>query len=202
VVGQSLDGIFAPWWRQAFEIGALIVALCVMTVMLAVLLNRELARRSAAERKPTILATTDGLSGLASRRHFNRTLAYEWRRAMRSRAPVALLMIDADNFKFYNDCHGHQAGDEPLQTIAASIAANAKRSSDLGACYGGDEFAVLLPNTYLEDAAMLAERIRDDLTLHASADDVQHRNAQLSIGVACLVPDTVTKHRDIVAAAD
>jgi diguanylate cyclase (GGDEF)-like protein len=202
VVGQSLDDIFAPWWRQAFEIGALIVALCVVTVMLAVLLNRELARRSAAERKLTILATIDGLTGLANRRHFNRTLAYEWRRAMRSRAPVALLMIDADNFKLYNDSHGHQAGDKLLQTIAASIAANVKRSSDLGARYGGDEFAVLLPNTYLEDAATLAERIREGLTRHAGADDAQHGNAQLSIGVACLVPDIGTTHRDLVAAAD
>jgi len=170
--------------------------------MLAVLLNRELARRSAAERKLTILATTDGLTGLANRRHFNRTLACEWRRAMRSRTPVALLMIDADNFKLYNDSHGHQAGDELPQTIAASIAANAKRASDLGARYGGDEFAVLLPNTGLEDAAMLAERIREALTLHPGADDVQHRNAHLSIGVACLVPDLGTKHRDLIAAAD
>jgi diguanylate cyclase (GGDEF)-like protein len=201
VVGQSLDDIFAPWWRQAFGIGALIAALCVVTVMLAVLLNRELARRSAAERKLTILATIDGLTGLANRRHFNRTLAYEWRRAMRSRAPVALLMIDADNLKAYNDGHGHQAGDKLLQNIAASIAANLKRPSDLGARYGGDEFAVLLPDTFLEDAATLAERIREDLKRHGNADD-QCYSAQLSIGVASAVPGIGARHRDLVAAAD
>jgi diguanylate cyclase (GGDEF)-like protein len=202
VVGQSLDDIFAPWRRQALAIGALMMALCAMTVMLAGFLNRELTRRSAAERKLTILATLDGLTGLANRRHFNRTLAYEWRRAMRSRDPVALLMIDADNFKLYNDSHGHQAGDELLQRIAASIAANVKRPSDLGARFGGDEFAVLLPDTSLEEAASLAERIREDLVVRCSADEIQRGNARLSIGVACLVPGAEANHRDLVAAAD
>jgi diguanylate cyclase (GGDEF)-like protein len=197
VVGQSLDDILAPWWRQAFAIGALMAALCAVTFVLVVVLDRELARRSAAERNLTILATIDGLTGLANRRHFNRMLAYEWRRSMRGRAPVALLMIDADNFKLYNDTHGHQAGDELLQTIARSIAANVKRPSDLGARYGGDEFAVLLPNTALEDAAALAARIREGLMVHCSAAD-----AHLSIGVACMVPGIGERHRDLIAAAD
>ena len=202
VVGQSLDDIFASWWRQALAIGALMAVLCTVTVMLAVFLHREFARRSAAEKKLTVLATTDGLTGLANRRHFNRTLAYEWRRAIRSRSPVALLMIDADNFKLYNDRYGHQAGDELLQTIAASIAANVKRPSDLGARYGGDEFAVLLPNTSLEDAADLAERIRTGLLTRCCADDFQSCQILLSIGVACLVPAIGQKHRDLIAAAD
>jgi diguanylate cyclase (GGDEF)-like protein len=170
--------------------------------MLAAFLHREFARRSAAERKLTVLATTDGLTGLANRRHFSRTLAYEWRRAMRSRAPVALLMIDADNFKVYNDAHGHQAGDGLLKTIAASIAANVKRSSDLGARYGGDEFVVLLPETSLGDAATLAARIREDLLVRCGADELQRGNAKLSIGVASLVPGAEARHRDLIAAAD
>lgn len=202
VVGQSLDDVFAPWWRQAMAIGALMAGLCLVTVMLAASLNRELARRSAAERKLTVLATTDGLTGLANRRHFNRTLAYEWRRAMRNRAPVALLMIDADQFKLYNDSHGHPAGDKLLQAIAASISAHVKRPSDLGARFGGDEFAVLLPDTSLGDAATLAERIRDDLIARCGADEIQRGNAQLSIGVASLVPGAEARYRDLVAAAD
>jgi len=202
VVGQSLDDIFASWWRQALAIGALMAVLCAVTVMLAVFLHREFERRSAAERKLTILATIDGLTGLANRRHFNRTLAYEWRRAIRSRTPVALLMIDADHFKVYNDSLGHQAGDRRLQAIAASISAHVRRPSDVGARYGGDEFAVLLPDTSLGDAATLAERIREDLVVRCSADDLQHGHAQLSIGVASLVPGMETKHRDLVAAAD
>jgi diguanylate cyclase (GGDEF)-like protein len=202
VVGQSLDDVFATWWWQALAVGALMAVLCALAVILTIFLSRELARRHAAERKLTILATTDGLTGLANRRHFNRALIYEWRRAMRSRAPVALLMIDADKFKLFNDTYGHLEGDRLLQAIAASIAANVKRPSDLGVRYGGDEFAVLLPDTSLEDAATLAQRIREHLAANSCADDVQRGNAQLSIGVACLVPGAATRYRDLVAAAD
>jgi diguanylate cyclase (GGDEF)-like protein len=202
VVGQSLDDVFAPWWRQAFAIGALVLGLCALTVLLAGFLNRELTRRSAAERKLTILATMDGLTGLANRRHFNEALVREWRGAMRSRTPIALLMIDADDFKTYNDSHGHQAGDKLLRTIAVSIAANLKRPADLGARYGGDEFVILLPNTSLDDAAVLADRLRQDFVTRCSKDDALKGHARLSIGVACLVPGSGEKSRDLIAAAD
>jgi len=201
VVGQSLEGVFEPWWRQALAIGALMAVLCALTVMLATLLNREFARRSAAERKLTVLATTDGLTGLANRRHFNRMLAYEWRRAMRNATPVALLMIDADDFKLYNDSHGHQAGDRLLQAIASSIAAVSRRPSDLGARFGGDEFALLLPDTALDDAATLARQLRDDLVTRCSAE-IPRDQGRLSIGVAALVPTAGEKHHDLIAAAD
>jgi diguanylate cyclase (GGDEF)-like protein len=201
VVGQSLDDVFQPWWRQALAIGILMAALCAVTVMLALLLNREFARRSAAERKLTVLATTDGLTGLANRRHFNRVVAHEWRRAMRNATPVALLMIDADDFKLYNDSHGHQAGDQLLQAIAASIMATSRRPSDLGVRFGGDEFALLLPDTSLDDAAMLAGRLRDDLAARCNADGAKEQG-RLSIGVASLVPTLDGKHHDLIAAAD
>lgn len=202
VVGQSLNDVFAPWWRQAFAIGGLVLALCAVTVVLAGFLNRELARRSAAERKLIILAATDGLTGLANRRHFNRTLTLEWRRAMRSRTPLALLMIDADDFKTYNDNQGHQAGDRLLRSIAASITANLKRPADLGARYGGDEFVALLPNTSLDDAAALAERVREDFVARCSTSNTLEGGARLSIGVACLVPGSGERSRDLIAAAD
>lgn len=202
VVGQSLNDVFAPWWRQAFAIGALVLVLCALTVLLAGFLNRELARRSAAERKLTILATMDGLTGLANRRHFNETLVQEWRRATRDRAPIALLMIDADDFKTYNDSHGHQAGDKLLRTIAASIAANLKRPADFGARYGGDEFVCLLPNTTLGNAAALADRLRQDFVARCGTDKALEGHARLSIGVACRVPASGEKSRDLVAAAD
>jgi diguanylate cyclase (GGDEF)-like protein len=202
VVGQSLDDIFAPWRRQAIAIAVLVILLCAVTVFLAAILNRELKRRSAAERKLTLLATTDGLTGLANRRHFNRALAYEWRRAMRGGTPLSLLMIDADEFKLYNDRHGHQAGDRLLRTFATSIAANLMRPTDLGVRYGGDEFAVLLPDTALGDAASLAERIREDLVARCGADDIQRGHGRLSVGVACLIPGKQTRYPDLIAAAD
>jgi diguanylate cyclase (GGDEF)-like protein len=175
--------------------------LCAVTVMLAVLLNREFDRRSAAERKLTVLATTDGLTGLANRRQFNRALAHEWRRATRRGGPIALLMIDADDFKLYNDSHGHQAGDRLLQAIAAAIAAMSKRPSDLGARFGGDEFALLLPDTSLDDAATLARRLRDDLAARC-VDETLQGQGRLSIGVASLVATVGERPHDLVAAAD
>ena len=85
--------------------------------------------------------------------------------------------------------------------FAASIRTSVTRPSDLGARFGGDEFAVLLPDTSLEDAAALAERIRADLMVHRNAGDVRHGVVRLSIGVACLAPGMGGKHPDLVAAA-
>jgi diguanylate cyclase (GGDEF)-like protein len=111
-----------------------------------------LKRRSAAESQLALLASTDGLTGLSNRRRFDDVFAREWLRAQRTKAPIALLMIDADNFKAYNDAHGHQAGDAALASIAACIASSARRASDLCARYGGEEFAVLLPGETVEGA--------------------------------------------------
>ena len=111
-------------------------------------------------------------------------------------------MIDADDFKTYNDSHGHQAGDKLLRTIAASIAANLRRPSDLGARYGGDEFVVLLPGTSLDDAAALAERLREDFVARCGAHNALQGHGRMSIGVACLVPGSGQKSRDLIAAAD
>lgn len=199
VIGQSVEDVFAPWWKQALATGALVGILCAMTIVLAALLRRELIRRTLAEKKLTVLAATDGLTGLANRRHFNWTLASEWRRAMRRRAPAALLMIDLDNFKLYNDRHGHPAGDALLREIAVAIAKQAKRPSDLGARLGGDEFALLLPDTTLSDATDLAERLRADWLFEGKRRD---SGVRLSIGIACLVPAPGATPRDLIIAAD
>lgn len=110
----------------------------------------DLLRRSAA---------TDDLTGLANRRHFDETLAREWVRAQRTSAPVSLLMIDVDLFKGYNDCYGHQAGDECLKAVAGAIGQVARRPADLAARYGGEEFAILLPETDRSGAWIVAQRL-------------------------------------------
>lgn len=199
VIGQSVEDVFAPWWKQALATGALVGVLCAMTIALTALLRRELIRRTLAEKKLTVLAATDGLTGLANRRHFNRTLASEWRRAMRKPAPAALLMIDLDNFKQYNDRYGHPAGDALLRDVAAAIAKQAKRPSDLGARLGGDEFALLLPDTTLSDAADLAGRLRADWLFEGERRD---SGVGLSIGIACLVPGPGAIPRHLIVAAD
>jgi diguanylate cyclase (GGDEF)-like protein len=117
----------------------------------------SLEARNAALRA---LALNDGLTGLANRRHFEEILAREFSRAARSGAPLALIMLDVDYFKKYNDLYGHPAGDVCLCQVAQAINEARGRAADLAARYGGEEFAVLLPETDLAGALAVAEKIR------------------------------------------
>lgn len=111
--------------------------------------NRELERLNAI----------DGLTGVANRRRFDEALRHEWRRAARSGKPLSLLLIDVDEFKQFNDGNGHLAGDECLRDLARLLQASLKRSSDLLSRYGGEEFAVILPETDAEGAAAVAQTL-------------------------------------------
>jgi len=114
-----------------------------------------------ANEKLQLLATTDELTGLANYRKFRDFLEYEWRRARRTCRPVSLIICDLDNFKYFNDTYGHQAGDECLKKVALEMFRCCQRSSDLACRYGGDEFAVVLPETDESGALVVAERIRE-----------------------------------------
>jgi diguanylate cyclase (GGDEF)-like protein len=119
---------------------------------------------------------------------------------MREQTPVALLMIDADWFKPYNDTHGHQCGDSLLQGIGFCIADRARRVTDLGARYGGDEFVLLLPGTGGKPALEIAEWIRKsvrDLQLPSEGSP-----ATVSVGVAVMIPSPGTDHRELIDTAD
>ena len=105
-------------------------------------------------------ASFDALTNVANRRRFDDIFEQEWRRAAREAQPLALMLIDIDNFKTYNDEHGHPAGDECLRAVAHVLATHARRPGDLVARYGGEEFAVLLPSTDLRGSCELGERIR------------------------------------------
>jgi diguanylate cyclase (GGDEF)-like protein len=201
-MGLPTDEVYAGWNRDALIIGLLILALCVATIFSAGMLRRELRRRMAAEEKLAVLATTDSLTGLSNRRHFDEVLvlAREWQRATRERASIGLLMIDADHFKTYNDTHGHQSGDKLLQAIGASIADRARRATDLGARYGGDEFVLLLPSIGGKTALQIAEWIRKtvrDLRLPSEASA-----ATVSVGVAVITPRPGMDYRELIDAAD
>jgi diguanylate cyclase (GGDEF)-like protein len=195
-VGRSTAGIFADWRRYAVAIGLLVAGLWAAVLYLAV----EIRKRGEAEANLAVLATTDDLTGLANRRKFNDTLSREWRRALRERQPLALIMFDADRFKEYNDRHGHQAGDQLLQTIGRSMAASVKRATDLAARYGGDEFAVLLPATPLDGAVRVAERVRECLAELCFACGIV--GANLSVGVAAMVPEAGENPSMLLAAVD
>src|SRR5882724_11455563 len=120
-IGQATADIYAQWQRYAWTIAILITVLTAMSGVLAWFLLRELNWHSAAEQNLATLASTDGLTGLSNRWHFDETIRREWRRARRDHTPIALLMIDADEFKFYNDSHGHQAGDELRKVIGEAM---------------------------------------------------------------------------------
>lgn len=123
--------------------------------------QRKLAEQQLAEayRAVEAMAITDALTGLANRRRFDQCLTIEWRRGMRDRKPLSLLLIDADLFKSYNDAYGHLRGDNCLKQIAEAIQDVVSRPGDLVARFGGEEFAVILPDTPTSGAFQLAQDI-------------------------------------------
>ncbi|WP_440811624.1 GGDEF domain-containing protein [Pseudomonas syringae] len=136
-----------------------------------------------------ILATEDGLTGLANRRFFNQFLTKSFDQAQANQTPIALLLLDIDHFKKYNDTYGHPEGDECLRRVAALVQSALGRPTDFAARYGGEEMAVILPSTDLKGAVLIAEQIR-----HAVEEaNIESRSVELgrvtvSIGVAGYIP--------------
>ncbi|MCK6405427.1 MAG: diguanylate cyclase [Rhodocyclaceae bacterium] len=150
------------------------------------------------------IATLDGLTHIANRRRFDTVLLQEWRRCLRERKPMSLLMLDVDDFKAYNDEYGHQAGDDVLIRIAALCEGSMKRPTDTVARYGGEEFAVILAQTdadgALSVATEIAQHIRDLAIPHRRATAVPI--VTVSIGVATLVPETQVGPNALIGSAD
>ena len=201
--GQSLEAIYASWWYEARIIGLLMFGLCATNVALIVFLARTLKRRAKAEHDYAVMATIDSLTGLCNRRRFDEAIDLEWRRAQRRQQSVAMLMIDADLFKNFNDQFGHQAGDVALKALADCIAAGARRAGDVCGRFGGEEFAVLLPETSIGEAMVVAENIQARVaSLRALQNGRPDSTPTLSIGAACLVPRAGLEPRDLILAAD
>lgn len=188
-VAISTSEILSPWWYRALPPLLATLALCSGILLLAMLVQRELLHRQKVEKQLEELASLDGLTGLSNRRGFDQALAREWRRARRTGDPVSLMIIDADHFKAYNDLYGHVAGDGVLRQIADAMRQSVKRAADQIARIGGEEFAILLPDTDLQGALRCAATLLDNV---ASAD-IAHRGhpdgrVSVSIGVASLQP--------------
>jgi diguanylate cyclase (GGDEF)-like protein len=198
MVGKPWDNIYRLWRIEATRIGAIMAALAVFVLGVTLFLAREISRRATAEEKLEELATTDALTGLRNRRKFDAEIEIEWRRAARQKRPLALLMIDADHFKTFNDTHGHQAGDEVLIGIAICISDAVHRAGDCVARYGGEEFAVLLPESSAAQAYAVAETIRLKVEQWCGETAI----TTVSIGAASFVPDTDSEWTSIVHAAD
>jgi len=148
-------------------------------------------------------AMEDGLTKLANRRQFDQFIRDEMGRAKRDQKAVALLMIDVDYFKRFNDEHGHVAGDECLKTVSAIIKENIKRPGDLAARYGGEEFAVVLPGTDATGAFVLAEKIRravEVTDIYYNGESVN--KVTVSLGVSAIAPTQGDLPETLIAAAD
>lgn len=157
----------------------------------------------AANRELTRLSAVDGLTGIANRRQFDEALSREWRRCMREREPLALLMCDVDFFKQYNDRYGHQAGDECLKQLAATLRGKLRRPADVVARYGGEEFAAILPDTGVDGAALVAEGMRAAVQALGLAHEASAAGrVTVSIGVAVRVPQQPAELAAFVGAAD
>ncbi len=156
-----------------------------------------------ANRKLDQLSRTDALTGVANRRHFDEVLEAEWLRAMRISQKLSVCMLDVDYFKNFNDTYGHVAGDDCLRKIAELLARHVSRAGELTARFGGEEFAVILPNSGLEDAVQAAQRICCALfALQLEHAGSPHKFVSLSVGVACMTPLPGSSHTLLLEQAD
>jgi diguanylate cyclase (GGDEF)-like protein len=162
---------------------------------------RQLEVANAALRR---LAHLDGLTEIPNRRSFDETLACEWRRVDRNGGDVALLLVDIDHFKKYNDRFGHAAGDECLRQVAQVLNQSHARPGDFAARYGGEEFAVILPETTQRGAACVAERLRCAVAAleMPGVGPLEGGRVTVSVGVATVQPKSGATTAELIEAAD
>lgn len=198
-VALGRDEALSSWQRQAQLTLAVVLGLFLAIALIGWRLTAAMRLRSRAEcslvsareellqanRRLEVLAAQDQLTGLANRRRFDEVLEREARRAVREGTPLSLLLIDLDHFKGYNDAYGHVAGDACLQTVCRTLAQAVQRPGDMAARYGGEELAVVLPNTDQAGGLQVAERLRARI----EGLGLEHRSSRFgqvtaSIGVA------------------
>ncbi|MDD9817331.1 MAG: GGDEF domain-containing protein [Gammaproteobacteria bacterium] len=169
--------------------------------------TRLLEEKSKAEDRASQLTTwsfQDGLTKIANRRQFDEFLNREWRRAIRGKSPISLIMLDVDNFKLYNDRFGHQKGDLCLQQVAAVLQRFSRRGGDLAARYGGEEFAVILPEAPAAAGMRIAESIRQAVEkLQLPHPDTPLGVITVSLGVSTIAPPQPEDHpKQLLELAD
>lgn len=167
-------------------------------------LRRLAIRLATLNRKLRAWSNQDGLTGVANRRFWNDLLEREWSRALRHGRSLAVIMVDIDHFKAYNDHLGHLAGDDCLRQVARALAGGVRRGSDLLARFGGEEFCALLPETSAQEALSLAEMLRkavEGLGL-AHPESSVGPMVTVSLGVATAVPENDDQATDLVKKAD
>ena len=192
-----------------------------------VCVTRDITNRKQAEidlkdtnQQLTILSYQDGLTQIPNRRYFEQQLEKEWQRLARSSEPLSLLMVDIDYFKEYNDTYGHQQGDQCLKKVAATLEEVIKRPADEVMRYGGEEFAVILPETDEAGAVEVGERLRKEIeelkiaNVNAGVEDKAESEVEdkfksksksyltVSVGIATIIPTAVGDKELLIEQAD
>ncbi len=194
----------APQVYKLLDIHQLMIAGAQVHLYAIRLLGKVCKQLQLKNEQLNALATIDKLTQLANRRRFDEYLNMEWSRAAREQKPLSLILCDLDFFKAYNDTYGHLAGDKCLRSCAQVINSSVKRATDLAARYGGEEMAVILPNTCAHETAVIVEEIRANL----ASLKIVHEGSQVSpyvtfsFGLASLIPGPNESVEKIIQAAD
>ena len=164
----------------------------------------DITERKRAEEALCNISSHDSLTGIFNRRAFDEAITTEWNRMMRIAGSIAIVMLDIDFFKNYNDTYGHPAGDECLRKVADVLKNSVKRAGEVVARYGGEEFVIILPTTELDGALVVAERARsgvEALALPHKASEAG-KVVTVSAGVASVIPKKGTSHEGLLKQAD
>jgi diguanylate cyclase (GGDEF)-like protein len=165
---------------------------------------RDITDQKLAEMALHNLATLDGLTGIANRRALDEKLQLEWKSCQRGNKPLTFILGDVDYFKRYNDAYGHQKGDDCLRAIAGALVKTVFRPADLVSRYGGEEFAIIMPNTDLPGARAVAERICEairQLKIPHSGSEIGP-SVSMSLGVGVIIPSSTSSPAALIGAAD
>jgi diguanylate cyclase (GGDEF)-like protein len=189
---------------KGFELGATDYLTKPIDIKILKARLRAHIRQSTDIKHLEALVLTDTLTGVANRRKFNEAIESDWKLAIRDKTPISLLMIDIDDFKRFNDHYGHPEGDKCLISVSNTLQKTVERPIDMVARIGGEEFIILLPNTDLEGAEYIAQKVIDairDLKYPHTESSVS-QFVTLSIGVSCAWPSNQDEPELIIQAAD
>jgi diguanylate cyclase (GGDEF)-like protein len=205
LVSYILAAAFAGLPAAAVLIDALVLVFTnVVGIMVGYTLERTKRTSFLEERLLIEMASRDALTGIHNRRVFDEHLQRIWPQAIREHVPLALLLIDIDHFKAYNDRYGHQAGDQCLRKVAWCLMQSARRPLDVTARYGGEEFAIVLYDVRADYVQELVRRIQSSIAALAIEHSASPSGRQVtfSIGVACVEPAAGRSCRGFVQLAD
>jgi diguanylate cyclase (GGDEF)-like protein len=203
IIAPTSHYVFADWNSRAWYIGIVTALLVLALLAAAQLLSAEFRHRLEVEAHLRNMTRVDGLTGLSNRRSLDDRLMSEWHRSRRSGKPLAILFVDIDRFKNFNDTYGHQAGDDALTAVAQAIAHSTRRPGDMAARFGGEEFVVVLPETDSDGAALIAAAIHSAVSaLAIEHTESEHGLITVSIGVASTDEESVMDALALIKAAD